>query len=366
MTKFNHIFSLIVISALVLSLTSCLKDNSDDAKPKEPVLITAGMYILNEGNSFSSIDGSLTYLGYPLNEYSTYTVTQNCFQLVNGKSLGSTPNDICLAQGFVIIPVTDDNIVWILNNDLSIKTQLPIIQPRKVVAIGPKIYITSYEGKVYCYDLLTGAIKTSEVIGDCIEDITVCNQYLYVCNTYSVNGSEYTYNTNVVKLDTASLAKVGDVAVVCNPTQIETDGKNVYVLSTGNYVDVHPCLQRIDAADKVSSLCEATGFTVGDGNLYCILAPADGSPCSYWTYNLNTGALSTFTDGADIEYPFGIAYDDVNEIIYISSGYLSEYGFGDYSRNGYIVQYDKSGIAHGLLGVGVVPKVMVANKYWVY
>lgn len=366
MTKFNHIFSLIVTSALVLSLTSCLKDNSDDAKPKEPVLITAGMYILNAGNSFSSIDGSLTYLGYPLNEYSNYTVTQNCFQLVNGKSLGSTPNDICLAQGFVIIPVTDDNIVWILNNDLSIKTQLPIIQPRKAVAIGQKIYVTSYDGKVYCYDLLTGAIKTSEVIGDCLEDITVCNQYLYVCNAYSVNGNEYTYNTNVVKLDTASLAKIGDVTVTCNPTQIETDGEYVYLLSSGNYDDVSPYIQRIDASDNVRPLCEATYFTVGGDNLYCITSPIDGSPCSYNVYNLKTGTTSMFTDGIDINYPFGIAYDDVNEIIYIAAGYLSEYGFGDYSRNGYIVQYDKSGIAHGLLGVGVVPRVMVPNKYWVY
>ena len=82
------------------------------------------------------------------------------------------------------------------------------------------MYISTYSGRVIAYNPETKVAEMSEVIGACLEDIVYLNGYIYVCNTYN---ADYTYNTNVVKLNASDLRKVKDITVVCNPSQIETE-----------------------------------------------------------------------------------------------------------------------------------------------
>lgn len=348
--KIKQYSLLLLISAIMLS---CSKDDDNNPQPVPPPVATTGMLIINEGNYYSGIDGSLSYF-----DYATGKMTNNVFASMNGKSLGGTPNDIISCGGQYFIPVTEENLVWILDENMKALTSLQVTKPRRVAAGGNSVFISSYDGHVYAYNLTTKTLTKSEVVGACLEDIVFLRDYVYVCNAYN---ADYTYNTNVVKLKASNLEKVADITVLCNPTSIETDGNNIYVLSVGNYADVNNTLQCIDASDKVTTMFEATYFALGNGKLYYVASTYDENWQAVTTYNvcdLNTTKTSVFTEGKEVLYPAGIAADATTGNVCIISYLLSEYGYGDYNSPGYVVRYDKDGQCLGQHTVGVCAKTI--------
>lgn len=323
---------------LLLALVSCSKD--DDNNPEQPeVKVTTGLYIINEGNYYSQIDGSLSYL-----DFTTSSIGNGLFKAKNGRSLGGTPNSGVLCNGKLYISTTDDNRVEVLDaKTLIAGTPISITSPRAMTACDGYVFVTSYTGKVSKIDTSTDQIiATSETIGSCLEGIASANGYIYVCNAYN---SDYTYNSNIVKL-TTNLKKVKDIQVVCNPNTIETDGSNLYVVSYGNYTDVKETIQKIDTQDNVTTLCNGVMASYNDNKLYVVAQTYDEnwkSVNTYFVYDLQTGKTSTFNDGKEIEYPCSIVVNPSNGNVFISAYHLSEYGYGDYSNPGYIVEFDATG-----------------------
>lgn len=349
----NKYLSLFLLASVAV-FASCDKD--DDNNSNEPISVTEGMYVINEGNYYSSIDGSLSYL-----DYATDKINNKVFQQANGISLGGTPNDGIIFNDMLVIPATDEQMVWFVDSKtFKVVDKLSLnFQPRKITADENRVYISTYSGRVIAYNPETKVAEMSEVIGACLEDIVYLNGYIYVCNTYN---ADYTYNTNVVKLNASDLRKVKDITVVCNPSQIETDGKDIYVMSYGDYASVGSAIQKIDSQDNVKTLCEGSNFTLGNDVLYYYVTSYDEnwqSIISYNTYDLTTGKIAPFIDGNDIEYPGSIAFDSNNNYIYVSAYHLSEYGYGDYNTPGYIVKYDLKGNKLGSYDAGVGPKTMV-------
>ena len=106
MKKYLVSFLWLLISLSVI--TSCSDD--DNKGGREPVEVTDGVFILNQGNYFSQINGSLDYLNY-----STNLISRDVFQRANGRSLGGTPNDIVVVDGKLYIAAADENRVEVLD-----------------------------------------------------------------------------------------------------------------------------------------------------------------------------------------------------------------------------------------------------------
>jgi len=341
-----------------LAFTACSDDDNKNTT-SELVNVTEGVFVLNEGSYFSGIDGSLSYINYATNQ-----ITNGIFASKNGRSLGGTPNDAIIYGSKMYIATTDEGRVEVID----VKTQASLgyatlTQPRKLVADGGFVYVSSYAGTVSRIDTTSFQIvKTSEVIGANLEGITALNGYLYVCNGWN---PDYTYNNNVVKLDASTLAKVKDITVVTNPARILTDGTDIYVQSIGNYADVSAAIQKIDAADVVTTLCnEGLYLSYYKGKIYYVATSYDenwNTIAAYKVYDLATGATTTFVEGSEVFSPCALAVDPYTGLVYVSSYSQGAYGSADYAGAGYIVVYNNDGTFWKQYDAGVAPTTYVFN-----
>lgn len=328
----KYLFSILLTVFAATTLVSCLNDDDTDKREVVTIDYTAGAFILNEGNYYNQVNGSLTYL-----DYSSFGVNNNVFKNANNRSLGGTPNSLAVTAGYMFIATTDDNVVEAIDGNLKSAGQINIQQPRELAVDSQYVYVSSYDGCVYKVSAKDRQIVTrSEKIGACLEGIALRGDYVYVCNAYN---SDYTYNTNVVKLRASDLQKVADIEVPCNPTTLRVSGDNLYVLSTGNYADVKSQVSRIDKSDNVTYLCDATLFDVLNDVIVGINSVTDWSTnetkTSYFTYSKD-GKLAEFKPAVTIPSPCSVAIDPNNGYILIGSYKLNDKGTPDYSAPGHM------------------------------
>ena len=354
----KYLYSLLLLIAGSMVFVSCDKEDVEPVIP-DPVYGSTGLFVLNEGNYYSGVNGSLSFLNY-----SSSTLTDGLFNQANSRSLGGTPNDMVEVNGKLYICCTDENRVEIVDaKTYKSISYVEVTQPREVCASTSSIFVSSYDGTVYSISFDGQLLKQSEKVGACLEGIAAKGEYVYVCNAYN---ADYTYNTNIVKLYAETLVKVSDIIVASNPTQIEVSGSSLYVLSTGNYYDVQSQIQVIDSEDKVKYLCDATHMAIDDSYIYAINSVTDWSTYTttteYFKYNTTTGdrkELINDVDAKSIASPCGIAVDQYNNYLYISSYNMGASGYADYSGNGYIMQFTNDGSFVKKYDAGVGPTTMV-------
>lgn len=337
--------------------TSCSDDDNSD-KPHEGLKSVAdGVFVLNQGSYFSQINGSLDYYAYGT---SSLTPTRNIFKSANGRSLGGTPNDAVInSKGEMYIASTDENRVEIADaKTLKSVAVAKIVKPRAVAYDADAVYVSSYTGKVYKIDATSHElVDSSAVVGTNLEGIAVANGSVYVCNSWN---ADYTYNKNVVKLNT-SLDKLKDITVVTNPTKLIASGNNIFVVSQGNYNDVKPAVQQLNAAtDEVMLIGEATMAAVAGDRLYMVNAPYGVKP-TYSYYSLSAHTVTNWITGTEIFSPYAIGVDPITNRVYITS--LSQNpdvpGSASYTGDGYLVVYDPTGSFMGKYDCGVCPGTIV-------
>ncbi len=364
----NYLLSLAVLLSSCLVLTSCLGDSNENTGGKKEITLTTGVFILNEGSYYDKVNGSLSYIGYTSN-FNSDQITNGLFYTINNRYLGGTPNDIILAgsEGEVYIACTDENRVEILDSNLKSIAFVEMKEPRRMAADESYVYVTSYDGTVSAINIKTHKIeKTTEVIGAGLEGIAVRNDLLYVCNSH--NRTDYSHLAEVVKVKTSSMEKVGSLKVALNPTKIKLSGNNLYLLSSGNFKDVKAEIQKIDASDNVSYLCDGTHFDVVNNNLAVINAPfgqGDEKPAPEYFVLNSKGAKITFKPGIEILSPCAIAIDPNYGYVYISSYTISTYGYAAYSAPGYVCRFDlNNGLAKKFdAGVGPTGFLFAEAKY---
>ncbi len=342
MKKYLLSFAVLVAA---FAITSCSSDDEEEAviiedtetAVEEDSATSSNLaLVLNEGAYYYSIDGSLSVI-----DLSESSITNGVFQSVNSRSLGGTPNSICLAEstGELYIAVTDENRVEIIDQDYASVAYVSITQPRELCYADDYVYVSSYDGSVYMISTENHTVSAqSDTVGACLEGIAARNGYVYVCNAYN---ADYTYNTNVVKLNASTLAKVSDVTVADNPTSLKLVGDDLYLLSTGNYWDVNSQLQIIDSSDNVSYICDATLFDVVDSTVYTINSVTDWTTYeSVVTYSIISGGKSTdYTPCYDLVTACALAVNPATGKIFVSSYNLSSYGYADYSGDCYVVEF---------------------------
>ena len=197
---------------------------------------------------------------------------------------------------------------------------------------------------------------SSEVVGTNLEGIAVRKGHVYVSNGWN---NDYTYNTNVVKLQAATLDKEKDIAVVTNPGALLNTSDGLYLLSVGDYYSVPGQLQKIDDQDQVSVIGNYTMMAADENGLYLVNAPY-GSPATYSYYSFATKTAVKWIDGTEIFNPYAIGVDSVSGKVYVTSLSKDENtGYASYVMDGYIVAYTTAGVKTGQWTVGVCPGVIV-------
>lgn len=351
MKLFKHLLFWALMPTVIVSLVAC---SDNDHENEFSVDLRRGLIVVNEGSYYSQINGSIDFI-----DFRTNTQLRNVFSQVNQRTLGGTPNSALVFQGKLYVATTDENRIEVMNaRTLRATEPIAIVKPRELCTDGQYIYVSSYTGKVYCINPQTDQIvASSEVVGAQLEGIVARGGYVYVANSCN---PDYTYNTDVVKLQSQDLAVVKHITVVANPNVLLTDGQYVFVASWGDYNSIPATIQKIDVSDQVSSIATAQYMAYSTGNLYMIHAPWGGT-VSYQRYNVQNQSLTTLPIGAEVFSPCNIGVDPWSGDIYVSS--LSADpdvpGSASYTTDGYIVHYNGNGQFVERFEAGVSPATLL-------
>jgi hypothetical protein len=345
--KFKSLFlSALCAMTVIGGFTSCTDD--DDSPVFIDVTVADGVFVLNEGSYFSGINGTLDYL-----DYKTATMSNNI--LADIYNLGGTPNNAIIVGDVMYIACSDENRVAVIDakNMIAAKQMIAITAPRELATDGSYLYVTSQAGCVIKVDLTTNLIvETTPVIGDRLEGIAWRNGYLYVCNSCKEipdpdsGYSSWEYHTNLIKLNAETLAKVSDITVAANPNQIVSDGQYLYLASWGDYNQTPATVQQIDENDEVSVIGTGQKIAYDDNKLYIVNTAYDENWNEVHTYkvlDLKTNLTTDFWGDTSLIFsPGTIGVDPVTHDVFITSYNKGEYGYADYTANGYMIVYSNA------------------------
>lgn len=347
---------------LGMGFASC----SDDEDVPEPIIdpVDYPAYILNEG-LWGANNANITSF---MPNYKVENLS-DVYLKTNGKQMGDVANAMM---------EEDDNIYVVLNGsmyvarlDMTTKEQARYTfpksegAPRCIDVEDGYAYVTQYGGQVTKLNIKDMTLAGTFKGGDNLEGIVEKDGKLYVANTYTVDGSNnWVYNKEVFVIDAETMTLEKSIDVVDNPTKLyEIDGK-IYLISQGNYADVAGALQSIDPKTGTSKviLNDVTKITEGNNDLiYCISATYDANwqlSNSFFTYNPSTGAINetSFLQDAPSSFSTAAIYllevDEETGFIYV--------GTSDYTTNGTIYQFDKSGkLVQSFDSGGINPSAMV-------
>ena len=362
------LFNLIVMALGTTLLTSCLSDDKND-QPTEYV-VTNGALIVNNGSSYNSIDGSLTFL-----DYESGSARQNVFKNANGESLGGTPNSVMCYGNKVYVAGSDENAVFVLDKKTfklieRISTtdemgEAEGVMPRSLTAYDKNVYVSTYGGYVGVIDTLDLSVRNMYKVGSYPEGMAIGTKdnlvYLYVAN------SDYGKGNGSISVVNLSSGSVSEIKGVRNPQELAVAGDNIFVLDWGYYDESENGVQKeagvylINGSNVQKIIPDATGMAAAGYNIVTFNAPYDSSKKgSYSIFNVAYGSLSTFTlsgDGANrIESPAAISIDPNTGYVLIASRKMNpDTGYPDYSAPGFINMYTGNGEYVKTFDTGVEP-----------
>lgn len=377
----------------VMTFTACDDDDNGNTEPT-PVDVSEGVFIINTGNAYNNIDGSLTYINT-----STGAATQSAFKAKNGRSLGGTANDAVVYGSKLYIVATDENTVEVVDRStLQSIRQLSTtalmgaekgLQPRHLLAHDGKVYVSAYGasansatdgsavGYVAAIDTATYA-ATTYAVGSYPEGMAANGGTVYVANSSWGNGVNP--SISAINTSTGAVTEIKD-ALITNPVSLAYVNGALYILDSGLYdASWNQTGQGVRKYENgtVTKIADATMMAVGgvgvtrtsavEPYIYMVNAPYTypSTPVTYSVYSVGSGQTSTFTDGSDIASPCGMGVDPVTGNVYITSYVMGEYGYADYNANGYVVEYDAWGTKLNRYETGVGPSAVAFNTAVMY
>lgn len=331
---------------MALPLGAC----SDDNEPDDELIIdpveSAGVYIVNRGQYYNHLDGTLTMVD--LIERTTFN---NVFADVNKRSLGASPNGIAVWRdgGEIYIAVSESNTIEVCDmSGKSIKQitlGTSVSQPREIVIdeAESKAYISMFDGYVARMDCRTREMEDAVAVGPNPEGMDIKDGKLYVAISGGMNymtGDPYDNRIAVVDLKSFTLEK--HITTGTNPTVVKCLGNDIYTLCMGDY-----------SATSVSQVYKTTNgvsapfapATIMGGNakgIYAINAPfMSPDPITYTKFSEDGSATSFVAEGEGVDYPVAVGVSE-DGLVCVTSCYI-EYGYGSYNIPGYYNIYDIDG-----------------------
>jgi DNA-binding beta-propeller fold protein YncE len=349
--KLNYFFIALAFTAI---LASCHKDKQIQ-KSDTPTAQRAGIYILNQGG-FGNNNSTLTYY-----DYTTKQLTPDIFSKANADSvLGDVGNDVGIYGSKMYIVVNNSNKLDVVNAKTSkLIKEISIHQCRSVVFYKNNAFVTSYDGNVAVIDTTSLSITKHITVGRDPEQMAIVGSKLYIANSGGLDFGNP--DTTVSVVDLTTLKETKKIPVIADPVSISADAYgHVYVLSLGDFNTIAGGLTVInDNTDVVLSKPAASvGFNVpmaaqGD---YVYYATADNKIAMFNAKTQTLLRANFITDGTTITTPFGVAVDGTTGEVFITDA-------TDYTSNGILYAFDKTGKKEYQLTVGICPgKIAFLNK----
>ncbi|MFT4023460.1 MAG: hypothetical protein QM664_06725 [Flavihumibacter sp.] len=345
-------------TAMVMLMAGCSKD--DD--PVTPVPVTAGLYVLNEGNW----DGNNTTLTYY--DLTTKQASTDFYQSVNGSKLGDTGNDILIygSKLYIVMNVSSNVEVAEAATAKSIsKVQMmdgsEKRSPRYATPYKNKVLITSYDGTVAVLDTASLSIDKYITVGSNPEQMAVVGDKLYVANSGGLNF--VTKDSTVSVIDLTSFTETKKIVVGTSPTRLAVGDGKLFVLCAGNYVDIAPKITSVSvSSDEVTGSREFNGGALRfyNGKLFVSTGYGAASPgvTVLKTTDLSNDTEQFISDGTSVTTPYGLDIDDETGDVFVTDA-------KDYVSSGEVFCFDKTGKKKYSFMVtpGVSPnKVVIVKK----
>jgi hypothetical protein len=375
----KYLLSLAVMAMGTTLLTGCLGDDSNSNTPTE-IPVTKGVFIINNGSSYQSIDGSLTYINYAT---MTPSAQQNVYQMVNGESLGGTPNDVLVYGQKVYIAGSDENTIFVLDarNSKELKKvsttgllgEAAGKGPRRLAAFDGKIYFTTYgdgdKGSVAAIDTTSFALQKQYQVGSYPEGLTFGIDDKNTVTLYVANSDYSKGNGSISKIDiTSGNVTNTEFEKVKNPMEIAVAGDVLYVLDYGHYDSDYT--QHDAGVYKISGnsvslvVPNATGMAAAGFFIYTFNDPYGGTTgSSYSVYDILSNSTVKLNLSGDSDHPIvspaAIAVDPNTGNIFIASrqkdpdtgypanlpGFVNVYqGYGPNANPGQFVESFQTGV----------------------
>jgi len=350
--------SFFIALASVALLASCHKDKVAP-KTDTPTAQRAGIYVLNQGGAGHN-NSTLTYY-----DYSSKTLVADQFSAANSSTLGDVGNDLGIYGSKMYIVVNNSNAIYITQAKTAKQVKkITLNQPRSIVFNKNYAFVTSYSGTVSVIDTASLTITKTITVGDDPEQMAISNGKLYVANSGGLLYPNPPTNT-VSVIDLNTLTETKKITVQVNPVTMAADSySNVYVMSLGDFVATPAGMTVVDATtDAVKSKPTVSlGYNVpvyAQGDYIYYVTTTDNKSYQIAVYNAKTQAVSSanfITDGTVITTPYTISGDPQTGEIFIGDA-------KDYSSNGSVVAFDKTGKKEYSITVGISPgKIVLVNK----
>ncbi|MCH5243058.1 MAG: hypothetical protein J1F67_11700 [Muribaculaceae bacterium] len=351
-------------AASIFSLTFAACSDNDDPNQKpnpEPASkVDYGVFIVNAGNMYSNIDGSLGYI-----EFGSGDVFQNLFKEANNNAtIGDTFNSGYVDGDYIYLAVTDSKVIHVIDRKTFelIKTISTSAGPRQITSYNGMVYVTLFgqPGSVVEIDPSSLEITRSIEVGPLPEYIVPFkgNLYVAVSDGYG-DGSQ----ASITVIDPASFNVTRNITGIVNPVNLATNGNQLYVCSQGQYLSEYPYTQYnygvYEIKDNVLSekLCEATYIYINNDKLYFMDASysyGEDHNYSYGVLDTKNNKASKWINSEDgVDYPVAIGVDPVEGRVIILSYELGEGGYASYTTPGYAKLYTSDGQLIGKYNTGV-------------
>lgn len=261
-----HHFPLIILGFVLLA--GCRKNPEAPPDGSLPLGgVNKAIYVLNEGNYSDPVGARLT-----MYDYGHDSVYPNAYESANnGQRLGSTGDDMRLANGKLYVLMSHSNSIHILsvpdNKDLYSRSFVDTIHDIAVDTVYHHVFVTktfSADHSILVLDDTKLLTVKAIMVGYNPLGMLVLGNYLYVCN------SGYGFDSTVSVIDLQTLTVSWTASLSPGPTGIDRsrDGK-VIVSCTGSSFTGTP--GKVWSIDPLThARVAAAGFSdYLSGNLVC-------------------------------------------------------------------------------------------------
>ena len=352
---------------LGMSFASCNDDDPTPSQDPEDINQHRITYVLNEGvwgANNANIAGFVYTESTP-----TFEAWGDMYLQKNGQQMGDLANAMMEEDEMIYVVMNGSKYVSKLNLYCKEQARYTFPEnegaPRCIDVEDGYAYVTQHGGQVSKLNIKDMTLAGTFKGGDNLEGIVEKDGKLYVANTYAVDGSNnWIYNKEIFVIDAKTMTLEKSIEVVDNPTKIFEIDDQIYLISAGNYKDVSGALQVINTQTGTSNtiITDATKITEGNNDLiYGVRSSYDANwqlTNSFFIYNpkLNEVSESSFLQDAPSSFSTDAIYllevDEETGFIYV--------GTSDYTTNGTIYQFDKSGkLVQSFDSGGINPSAMV-------
>lgn len=349
---------ILLFAALTMSIVACM-DDDDRLFEQQPIPGEKGIYIVNQGNQYSGVEGTLSFI-----DASDYQPVHKLFASANGKSMGMSPQDAVIYGSKLYLSMHGSNMVWAIDRETrKILGHIETSAPQGMAAAEGALYVTNNDGYLTKIDTAALKVVSKIEIGPNPVEIEARNGHLYVSISDGYNSAKgYANGFRLAKVALKTFEKVGDVKVGMNPYAMTQDANgNIFVVCNGNYGDVAAKVWRVAVDDKATEYCEGSVIAAHGDRLYVVnsvtdwtdwAAPKTVNSTAIYNTKSHEKLSSELWGGKDFPaIPTRLYINPSNGELYL----LSRTSNLEFTKTGAVSIFDRLGTFKKKLDVGVEP-----------